>query len=294
MKTISAKVNDVEVILENENENNILENQINVAKIQFEFDESWNKYDKYVVFMDEHDQMYKTAILNNEVFIPSALVDGFIKFQVYGQIINDSTILERQPSKVSGFKLISSLNPTGLDVEILSPNEWDNYIKQIEDITNKIVSDEATRVENETNRETAEASRVSSEKARESAEEERIKVENDRIKAEGKRVGNETNRETAENSRVSSEKARENAETERIKAENDRIKAEGKRIENETNREQYITDLKRDVDAGRFNGECNFATFNINLETGNLEMNKTETLLVDFDINKDGYLEVIV
>ncbi len=119
MKTISAKVNDVEVILMNEN--NILENQINVAKIHFEFDESWNKYDKYVVFMDERDHIYKNAILDNEVIIPPALADGFIKFQVYGQILNDSIILERQPSKVSGFKLINSLSPTGLDVEIPSP-----------------------------------------------------------------------------------------------------------------------------------------------------------------------------
>ena len=222
MKTISAQVNDVEVILENEKNN--LENQINVAKIHFEFDESWNKYDKYVVFIDEHDKTYKTAIIDNEVIIPSALVDGFIKFQVYGQIINDSTILERQPSKISGFKLVSSLNPTGLDVEIPSPSEWDNYIKQIENITNKIVSDEATRVENETNRETAEASRVSS----------------------------------------------------------------------ETNREQYIADLKEDVNEGRFNGECNFATFNINQESGNLEMNKTENLLLDFALNNDGKLEVVI
>ena len=292
MKTISAQVNDVEVILENEK--NILENQINVAKIHFEFDESWNKYDKYVVFMDEHDQIYKNAILDNEVIIPSALVDGFIKFQVYGQIINDSTILERQPSKISGFKLVSSLNPTGLDVEIPSPSEWDNYIKQIENITNKIVSDEATRVENETNRETAEASRVSSEKDREEAEIKRIKAENDRVEAEAKRVGNETNRETAENSRVSSEKDREEAEAKRIKAENDRINAEEKRIENETKREQYIADLKEDVNEGRFNGECNFATFNINQESGNLEMNKTENLLLDFALNNDGKLEVVI
>ncbi len=292
MKTISAQVNDVEVILENEK--NILENQINVAKIHFEFDESWNKYDKYVVFIDEHDKTYKTAIIDNEVIIPSALVDGFIKFQVYGQIINDSTILERQPSKISGFKLVSSLNPTGLDVEIPSPSEWDNYIKQIENITNKIVSDEATRVENETNRETAEASRVSSEKDREEAEIKRIKAENDRVEAEAKRVGNETNRETAENSRVSSEKDREEAEAKRIKAENDRINAEEKRIENETKREQYIADLKEDVNEGRFNGECNFATFNINQESGNLEMNKTENLLLDFALNNDGKLEVVI
>lgn len=292
MKTISAKVNDVEVILENEH--NILENQINVAKIHFEFDELWNKYDKYVVFMDEHDQIYKNAILGNEVIIPSALVDGFIKFQVYGQIINDSTILERQPSKVSGFKLINSLSPTGLDVEIPSPSEWDNYIKQIEDITNKIVSDEATRVENEENRIKTESSRASSEKDREEAETKRIKAENDRGAAEGKRIENETNRETAENSRVSSEKVREKAEAERIKAENDRKKAEDKRIENETNREQYIADLKEDVDAGRFNGECNFATFNIDQESGNLEMNKTENLLLDFALNNDGKLEVVI
>lgn len=40
-------------------------------------------------------------------------------------------------------------------------------------------------------------------------------------------------------------------------------------------------------------GDCNFATFNINLDTGNLEMNKTEGLLLDFAI-ENGFLEVLI
>ncbi len=40
-------------------------------------------------------------------------------------------------------------------------------------------------------------------------------------------------------------------------------------------------------------GDCNFATFNINLDTGNLEMNKTEGLLLDFKI-ENGNLEVLI
>ena len=41
-------------------------------------------------------------------------------------------------------------------------------------------------------------------------------------------------------------------------------------------------------------GDCNFATFNINLDTGELEMNKKDDMLLDFDINNDGMLEVII
>lgn len=41
-------------------------------------------------------------------------------------------------------------------------------------------------------------------------------------------------------------------------------------------------------------GNCNFATFYIDLETGDLIMNKTDDMSLNFRINTDGYLEVII
>ena len=41
-------------------------------------------------------------------------------------------------------------------------------------------------------------------------------------------------------------------------------------------------------------GDCNFATFEIDIETGNLVMNKTDDLSLNFEINNIGELEVII
>lgn len=123
----------------------------------------------------------------------------------------------------------------------------------------------------------------------------------------------------------------ENAEKARNENEEARKTSEIKRDTSEKAREQYIEDLKEDVAEGQLNGatftpnvstegdlsftndkgldnpetvnirgpqgpkgDCNFATFEINTTTGNLEMNKTEDLLLDFQLNPKGELEVIV
>ena len=63
---------------------------------------------------------------------------------------------------------------------------------------------------------------------------------------------------------------------------------------------ELVKDITKKLENGEFKGEkgdkgdCNFATFEINLESGELEMNKTEDLLLYFDINSDGYMEVII
>ena len=110
--------------------------------------------------------------------------------------------------------------------------------------------------------------------------------------------------------------------------ENFRQANENKRVSDENARQEYINNLKTQVDNGDFDGadfnykwdgtklgvknskettyqfvelkgpkgdkgDCNFATFEVNLDTGNLEMNKTEGLLLDFKI-ENGNLEVLI
>ena len=66
---------------------------------------------------------------------------------------------------------------------------------------------------------------------------------------------------------------------------------------NDTN--ALVEEVTRKLENGEFigpkgdKGDCNFATFEINLNTGNLEMNKTEGLLLDFKI-ENGNLEVLI
>lgn len=274
MKIINAIVNNVDATLEVSE--TIIENQVNNAKMVISFDETWEQFDKYVIFKDENLKTYKVAVINDEVIIPSELKSGFVEFQIYGQVLNNNILEKRQPTRICGLVVEDSLSPDGLDVSIPSPSEWDNYIKQIEDITNRIVSDEVTRVENENNRVSNEDTRIKNEKAR-----------------------------------VSSETTRNSAETSRAKSEIARLENEEQREKNEKSRVEYIADLKTKVDRGDFKGEkgdkgdkgdkgekgdtgdCNFFTLDVEVVTGHLNMNKPETASdIDFRINDIGHAEV--
>ena len=274
MKIINAIVNNVDATLEVSEA--IIENQVNNAKIVISFDETWEQFDKYVIFKDENLKTYKVAVINDEVIIPSELKSGFVEFQIYGQVLNNNILEKRQPTRICGFVVENSLSSDGLDVSIPSPTEWDNYIKQIENITNRIVSDEDNRVNNEKNRVLNENTRIENENSRLTTESKRISAESDRLKNEKTRVANET-----------------------------------ARIKNEKSRVDYFTDLKTKVDRGDFKGEkgdkgdkgdkgekgdkgdCNFFTLDIDVATGHINMNKPETASdIDFRVNEIGHAEV--
>lgn len=274
MKIINAIVNNVDATLEVSE--TIIENQVNNVKMVISFDETWEQFDKYVIFKDENLKTYKVAVINDEVIIPSELKSGFVEFQIYGQVLNNNILEKRQPTRICGLVVEDSLSPDGLDVSIPTPSEWDNYIKQIEDITNRIVSDEAARVKNEKNR----------------------------VSNEDTRIKNENSRLTAESTRIS-------AESDRVKKEKTRVENEAIRVKNEKSRVEYITDLKTKVDRGDFKGEkgdkgdkgdkgekgdkgdCNFFTLDIDVATGHINMNKPETATdIDFRVTKEGHAEV--
>ena len=293
MKIINVIVNNVDVTLENVD--TIIENQVNNAKMIIKFDESWKQFDKYVVFKDENLKTYKVAVINDEVILPSELKSGFVDFQMYGQVLNNNILEKRQPTKISGLVVENSLTPDGLDVSIPTSDEWDNYIKQIEDITNKIVSNEDTRVKNENARMSAEETRIKNEKARVTAESKRISAESARVKNETIRTNNEKSRVSSEDKRVLAENQRIEAENTRVDNEKQRVSSETIRVKNEETREEYILQLKQDVKNGKFNGEANLAVFKVDVKTGRLLMLKTKNLkLIDFRINDKGRLEQLL
>lgn len=293
MKIINAIVNNADITLKNVG--TIIENQVNNAKMVIEFDETWEPFDKYVVFKDESLNTYKVAVINDEVIIPSELKSGFVEFQIYGQVLNNNILEKRQPTKICGFVVENSLSSDGLDVSIPSPDEWDNYIKQIESITDRIVSDETTRVENENVRLSAEEQRIKNETARVSSEKDRIGAESARIKSETTRTNNEKSRTSFEDKRVLAENQRIEAENTRVDNEKQRVSSETIRVKNEETREEYILQLKQDVKNGKFNGEANLAVFKVEVKTGKLLMLKTKNLkLIDFRINEKGRLEELL
>ncbi len=293
MKIINAIVNNVDITLENVD--TIIENQVNNAKMVIKFDETWKPFDKYVIFKDENLKTYKVAVINDEVIIPSELKSGFVEFQIYGQVLNNNILEKRQPTRICCFVVENSLSSDGFDVSIPSPSEWDNYIKQIESITKRIVSDEDNRVINENARLSAEEQRIKNETARVSSEKDRISAESDRVKNEKARVENEKSRVSVENKRVLAENKRIDVENTRVYNEKQRVSSETIRIKNEETREEYILQLKKDVKDGKFNGEANLAVFKVEVKTGKLLMLKTKNLkLIDFRINEKGRLEELL
>ena len=112
----------------------VIENQVNQYAIEFDFDETWNFEEKYCIFQDEfEEQTFKRAIINNQVIVPSELLNGRITIQVYGQNIEDNVITNRQPSLKYVFSILNSL-PTNASEEqnVPTPTQWELYIEQIE------------------------------------------------------------------------------------------------------------------------------------------------------------------
>lgn len=112
----------------------VIENQVNQYAIEFEFDETWDFEEKYVIFQDEfEEQTFKRAIINNQVIVPSELLNGRITIQVYGQNIEDNVITNRQPSLKYVFSILNSLPANASEEQnVPTPTQWEIYIEQIE------------------------------------------------------------------------------------------------------------------------------------------------------------------
>ena len=118
----------------------VIENQVNQYAIEFDFDETWNFEEKYCIFQDEfEEQTFKRAIINNQVIVPSELLNGRITIQVYGQNIENDVITNRQPSLKYVFSILNSL-PTNASEEqnVPTPTQWELYIEQIEEMCNDL------------------------------------------------------------------------------------------------------------------------------------------------------------
>lgn len=80
-------------------------------------------------------------------------------------------------------------------------------------------------------------------------------AEKDRVQSEQERVNNENSRINSENNRIVEEQVREENEEIRSLNETQRETNEQKRISNESERVEYINNLKKDVEEGKFDGK---------------------------------------
>lgn len=139
MNIIKLQVKDFEIIpLEKQY---VVENQVNEFAIEFEFDDSWNYETKYVIF-DNEETTYKRPIINNQVIIPSELLNGRTTIQIYGQNVEDGEIVKRKPSYKYSFSILNSLSTEGQEESDLpKPTQWEIYISQIETMLDEFTTD---------------------------------------------------------------------------------------------------------------------------------------------------------
>ncbi len=179
------------------------------------------------------------------------------------------------------------------------------------------VNAEAGRVAAENGRVSDERTRVSKENQRQSAESSRISNENTRTTKESQRQTAETGRVDAENGRVSAENLRDSAESDRVTSENSRVAAENQRnqqfqadhdlsVELNTHQPRINTDTgcweywnpetDQYVDSGVMAMASPYATFEINPETGQLEVETADTYAgPTFSLDQEnGNLEITI
>lgn len=136
MNIIKLKVNNFEIIPEEKSY--VIENQVNEFALEFEFDDSWNYETKYVVF-DNEESTYKRPIINNQVIIPSELLNGRTTIQIYAQDVENNEIVKRKPSFKYSFSILNSLSPEGVEeTDLPTPSQWEIYISQIEEMCNDL------------------------------------------------------------------------------------------------------------------------------------------------------------
>lgn len=136
MNIIKLKVNNFEIIPEEKSY--VIENQVNEFALEFEFDDTWEYETKYVVF-DNEETTYKRPVINNQVIIPSELLNGRTTIQIYAQDVEDNEIVKRKPSFKYSFSILNSLSPDGVEEEDTpTPSQWEIYISQVESLCNNL------------------------------------------------------------------------------------------------------------------------------------------------------------
>ena len=257
--------------------NELVQNDYNSIKLNFEFKDLYSNKILFKMIDSSENLLVSRFLEDNSIILEAGELKatGTYKFDL-SLYDEDSKLTTSDTFILEVRKEIANINDEKDKTE--KPTILDQLINKVSSLEKKVEINESTRIENEN-------TRIQAETSRNQAESERVNKETSRISNENERLKNETIRVSQENERVSSEEQRKSKEETRIKNENDRIKQEEER-------EQYFTDIKEKVDNGEFNGECNFATFDI--ENGYLVMNKTkDNMLLDFRLIGND-LEVVI
>lgn len=253
-------VNKNEVSIEYEKDEKINRGEYKAHKCDFNFSEEYEGLTKKAIF--ETSMIKKEMpIINNECDIPYEVLNSErIKLRVYAYSIENDELILRYSPRYSEFYTIDGSYIDGAEPsEEITPSQFEQYTDALNKGLDEV--DKSLKILSDTNQKTIENG-------------EYAKKQGDDAKAIIKDIKDKLNDGDLNGATFTpSLDAKGN-----LSFVNDKGLANPEPVN--------IMGPKGDK------GDCNFATFEI--ENGYLIMNKTEDMLLDFNLNKNGELEVII
>ncbi|MBO5138666.1 MAG: hypothetical protein J6B89_03390 [Bacilli bacterium] len=255
---IIVNAHDIKIIKEED----INKNEYNVSKCIFEFSEDYtDDLVKKVLFFDDTGQSYEKPIINNECDIAPEILKSKQNavLGVYAYKIEDDKLILRYSPQPKPFTIEEgSYDENSVTSEEITPSQFEQYQQALNDGLNEVIAElKATK---------------------------QIGDDVNKIGAETKKQG--------DYAKTQGDYAKEQgdyADIQGLKAENI-----ANVVQNKLDNNEFIGPVGPQGEKGDKGekGDCNFATFSI--ENGNLIMNKTEDLLLNFQLNSKGELEVLI
>lgn len=237
----------------------INEREIDITKCEFEFvDEITNEYVKEAYFT-LNGQSYKQIIVNDQCDIPNEVLakKGRIELGVVAYLVeNEEEIKRYNPSPVYFNTWLGSLKDNAKNSEPITPSEMEQFEQALQDGLEEVNSklDDIDEAITEVNN----------------------------LDLDVDKVGKVTT--------ISLTKKDGTTKQEQVTdgfSLNYDWEGTSLGVKREDEQEYVYTDLKGEK------GDCNFATFEINNDM-ELVMNKTDDMLLDFELSEDGILSVVI
>jgi len=237
----------------------INEREIDITKCEFEFvDEITDEYVKEAYFT-LNGQSYKQIIVNNQCDIPNEVLakKGQVEIGVVAYLVeNEEEIKRYNPSPAYFNTWLGSLKDNAKNSEPITPSEMEQYEQALQDGLEEVNSklDDIDEAITEVNNLDLDVNKVG-------------KVTTISLT---KKDGTEKQEQVTDGFSINYD-----------------WEGTSLGVKREDEQEYEYVDLKGEK------GDCNFATFEVN-NNMELVMNKTDDMLLDFELSEDGILSVVI
>lgn len=253
-------VNKNEVFIEYEEYEKINRGEYKVHKCHFDFSEEYESLTKKAIF-ETSMKKKEMPIIDDECDIPYEVLNSErIKLRVYAYSIEDDELILRYSPRYNEFHASEGSYIDGAEPsEEITPTQFEQYTNALNKGLDKV--DNSLKVLDDTNQKTIENGEYAKEQG-DGAKTIIKDIENKLSKGDLNGATFTPSVDTAGNLSFTNDKGLDNPE---------KVNIRGPKGEK---------------------GDCNFATFTI--ENGCLIMNKTDDILLEFNLNANGELEVII